>query len=781
MAAEPVSEEIPTGTSAAAITNLPSTAKESTKSGLTHSLTIKLDEKNFLLWSQQVNGVITAHNLHRFVVNPEIPLQYSSVTDRLDGKNSEEYQKWLFKDQTLFTWLLSTISDGVLPRVLNCKHAHEVWESIHKYFNSVLKSRARQLRPELKNTKKLSRSVNEYILRIKTIVNSLIVVGDIVSEREQVDAILEGLPEEFNPFVMMVYSRFETPVVEEVEALLLLQEAQFEKFRQELANPSVSTNIAQMDTKSNSSNSNSDSNDFGTEHYNVTATRGRGRGKGRGRGRGRAPSAPNTGKVQCQICSKSNHDALNCWHRDASFKTESVPSSTLHQHSSPMSSQFSVLNKDGYCNSALSTASPMSSQFPASNKDGHCNNTLSKASPISSQFSVLSNNIHCNNALSTGHLDNEFHKWHLRLGHAHNKAVQTVLNWCNVPYSNKNIVTSCTFCCIGKSHRLYAPLSKTNYTTPFEVIHCDLWGPAPFESYYGYNYYITFVDTYTKYTWIYFLKQKSDALKAFTQFLTFVQNQFQASVKALQSDWGGEFRPFTILLNSLGIQHRLTCPHTSHQNGTVERKHRQIVEMGLTMLSQSSIPLKFWDHSFTQAVYLINKLPSSALPSFKSPHLALFKSQPDYTLLKVFGCLCFPHLRPYNKNKLQFRSSPCVYLGVSPQHKGHKCLDEHGRIYVSKDVIFHESQFPYPTMFSISSSQNSSENQPEQNNQPLYTSKPDTFTPLNITEQTPTLTISQINSQISQPIKSPAENTKSKDQPYKMQTIQFHQNICNDK
>jgi histone deacetylase 1/2 len=131
------------------------------------------------------------------------------------------------------------------------------------------------------------------------------------------------------------------------------------------------------------------------------------------------------------------------------------------------------------------------------------------------------------------------------------------------------------------------------YTKPFEIIHCDLWGPAPITSYYGYNYYITFVDTYTKYTWIYFLKHKSDALKAFTQFSSFIQNQFQSTIKALQSDWGGELRSFTSLLNTLGIQHRLTCPHTSHQNGTVERKHRQIVEMGLTLLSQASLPLKF--------------------------------------------------------------------------------------------------------------------------------------------------------------------------------------------
>jgi histone deacetylase 1/2 len=186
--------------------SLPITSKESTRSGLTHSLTIKLDENNFLLWSQQVNGVITAHNLHRFVVKPQIPLQFATAEDRATGTNSDEYQQWLIKDQTLFTWLLSTLFDGVLPRVLSCRHAHEVWDKIHKYFNSVLKSKARQLRSELKNTKKFSKSVNEYLLRIKSIVNSLIAVGDFVSEQEQVDSILEGLPEEFNSFVMMVYS-----------------------------------------------------------------------------------------------------------------------------------------------------------------------------------------------------------------------------------------------------------------------------------------------------------------------------------------------------------------------------------------------------------------------------------------------------------------------------------------------------------------------------------------------------------------------------------------------
>jgi histone deacetylase 1/2 len=157
-------------------------------------------------------------------------------------------------------------------------------------------------------------------------------------------------------------------------------------------------------------------------------------------------------------------------------------------------------------------------------------------STSSSNFSISNNPVNCNSDVAFTAFDNDFHTWHLRLGHAHTSAIQSVLQLCNVACSNKYSIPSCVFCCMGKSHRLHAPLSTTVYSNPFEVIHCDLWGPAPFLSYNGYSYYITFVDTYTKYTWIYFLKAKSDALQAFTQFLAFIKTQFHTTIKALQSD-----------------------------------------------------------------------------------------------------------------------------------------------------------------------------------------------------------------------------------------------------
>lgn len=96
---------------------------------------------------------------------------------------------------------------------------------------------------------------------------------------------------------------------------------------------------------------------------------------------------------------------------------------------------------------------------------------------------------------------------------------------------------------------------------------------------------------------------------------------------------------------------------------------------------------------------LINKLPTSALKEASSPHHTLFNKIPDYSTPKVFGCSCFPYLRPYNQHEFQFRLQECVYLGLSPHHKGHKCLAPNGHIYVSKDVKLNESSFPYKVLF----------------------------------------------------------------------------------
>jgi histone deacetylase 1/2 len=69
------------------------------------------------------------------------------------------------------------------------------------------------------------------------------------------------------------------------------------------------------------------------------------------------------------------------------------------------------------------------------------------------------------------------------------------------------------------------------------------------------------------------------------------------------------------------------------------------------------------------ATYLINLLPSRVIDN-QTPLERLLDQEPDYSVLRVFGCACWPYLRPFNDRKLQFRSKRCVFLGYSNMHKG---------------------------------------------------------------------------------------------------------------
>ncbi|KAG8491452.1 hypothetical protein CXB51_014834 [Gossypium anomalum] len=212
----------------------------------------------------------------------------------------------------------------------------------------------------------------------------------------------------------------------------------------------------------------------------------------------------------------------------------------------------------------------------------------------------------------------------------------------------------CAACQLGKSYKLPFNPSKTLYTSPFEHAVSDVWGSAHFNSIIPSRY-------------------------------------FKAT--------GGEYRSLSKELSHLGILHRVTYPHTSKQNGVTKRKHRQIVEMGLTLLAQSFVPLKFWSYAFAHTAYLTNKLPTPILHHV-SPYEKLYKCQPVYSRLKVFSCACFPNLRAFNQHKLQFRFERCVFLGVGVSQKGYKYLTRDGRVLVSRHVVFDKSHFPFQTGFS---------------------------------------------------------------------------------
>ncbi|KAM1900185.1 hypothetical protein ACFX14_029161 [Malus domestica] len=286
--------------------------------------------------------------------------------------------------------------------------------------------------------------------------------------------------------------------------------------------------------------------------------------------------------------------------------------------------------------------------------------------------------------------------WHSRLGHPSFHVLQSLISSNKLPINGVVTRAFCQSCPLGKSHKLPFRLSNSKSSFPLQLVHSDVW-TSPTVSINGFKYYVVFIDDFSRYSWLYPLKFKSDVFSTFVAFKKLVENMFNTTIKSFQTDGGGEYlsNNFKAFLTHHGIHHRLSCPHHPEQNGISERKHRHLVETGLTLLAHSSFPTSFWDDAFHTANYLINRLPTKVLHN-DSPFQKLFHKSPQYDFLKVFGCACFPYFRPYNSNKLQFRSKRCVFLGYSLNHQGYKCLDmSTGKIFVSHHVVFDETCFPY--------------------------------------------------------------------------------------
>jgi hypothetical protein len=133
----------------------------------------------------------------------------------------------------------------------------------------------------------------------------------------------------------------------------------------------------------------------------------------------------------------------------------------------------------------------------------------------------------------------------------------------------------------------------------------------------------------------------------------------------------------------------------------VERKYHHVVELSLATMINAFIPLIYWDQIFESVVFVINRLPSLS-GSRISPFQTLFNQVPDYQLLKVLGCECFPLLRPYNNHKLQPRSTACVFIGYSSVYKGYCCYDIYAnKTYIPRHVRFNEIKFPFAHISSI--------------------------------------------------------------------------------
>jgi hypothetical protein len=171
--------------------------------------------------------------------------------------------------------------------------------------------------------------------------------------------------------------------------------------------------------------------------------------------------------------------------------------------------------------------------------------------------------------------------WHRRYAH---------LNYQALPFLKKMVVGIpelqsvhegiCRGCALGKNVKKPFPSSDNRSKEILDLIHSDVCGPMPVKYLGGSLYYVTFIDDYSRKTWLYLLKTKDEVFNKFQEFKAEIENLTNKKIKTLRTDNGGEYtsKEFVSFCKSTRIRRELTVPHNPQQNGVAERKNRSIEE-----------------------------------------------------------------------------------------------------------------------------------------------------------------------------------------------------------
>lgn len=286
--------------------------------------------------------------------------------------------------------------------------------------------------------------------------------------------------------------------------------------------------------------------------------------------------------------------------------------------------------------------------------------------------------------------------WHNRLGHPSLKVLESLKGQIKCSKFDSFTFEPCYICPLAKQKRL--PFISNHHMSPFpfDLVHCDIWGPYNTSTLHDQRFFLTIVDDCTRFTWVFLIRHKSEASSIVSKFYALVETQFQCHIKAIRTDHAKELA-FTDFCAQKGILHQLSCVQRPEQNSVVERKHQHLLNVARSLYFQSRVPIHFWGECILTATFLINRIPSPWLQN-KSPFELLYQRSFEYETLKVFGCLGFVSTLPAHRAKFQPRARLCVFIGYPSGMKGYKMYDIHTHeIFVSRDV-FYENIFPFHSL-----------------------------------------------------------------------------------
>ena len=285
--------------------------------------------------------------------------------------------------------------------------------------------------------------------------------------------------------------------------------------------------------------------------------------------------------------------------------------------------------------------------------------------------------------------------WHRRLGHCNTRAIVEMAKHGvtqGMPIDLSSLPPKCDHCAIGKQSR--SPVLKTREGIKSDrrlgKVFVDLCGPMAVVSRSGNLYSMNLIDDFSGYVWSIPLRSKAEACPAIQNWHKAVTVQTGETLRALVSD-NGELvsKAMRDWCQQEGIDHQLTAPYTSAQNGRAERLHRTILGKARAMRLACNAPGFLWDEFCATAAYLTT-LTAATANKGRTPYELWFDRTPSLSHLREIGCRAFSLQQP-SPSKIYARSTPCVLIGYAPHSKAYRLWDpSSSRVFNSFHVTFTE-------------------------------------------------------------------------------------------
>ncbi|KRZ49861.1 Retrovirus-related Pol polyprotein from transposon TNT 1-94 [Trichinella nativa] len=269
-------------------------------------------------------------------------------------------------------------------------------------------------------------------------------------------------------------------------------------------------------------------------------------------------------------------------------------------------------------------------------------------------------------------------EWHRRMGHRDPEAIRKLnkeklangIDICKCDAEN-----DCEICLTGKMTSTPFPKVANRAKKQVELIHSDRCGPMPTATPSDHRYMMTFIDDYSRFTVVYLLKTKDEAVDRIKDYVATLHTKFGRNPVTLRTDNGREYvnQRLRNFLREKGIEHQFSAPYTPQQNGVAERKNRVLVEMVRCMLTDAKLPERFWGEAVCTAAYLQNRLLSRSIS--KTPFELWTGIKPNVEHIQIFGSKAYSYIPKQKRRKWDNKAREGVIVGYGGTTKGYGLLN----------------------------------------------------------------------------------------------------------